>query len=630
MCGICGVYYQQESNIDADIRLAEEAVLALKHRGPEFRDITSFPGRAILGHARLAIIDTTTAANQPFKDPSGRYTIVFNGEIYNFKSIKRQLSEKGVKFTTNSDTEVLLQNFILKGEKCLDELQGFFAFAIYDSVEKRLFLARDRFGVKPLYYSLDGKRFVFGSEMKAMIALGVEKSIDYTTLANYLHLNYVPGNNSIFENLHKLPPAHYMWVTSSGISLQGYYKIDTNTADYRNLSYEEAKKIFAEKLEDAVKKSLVSDVPLGSFLSGGIDSSIVSALAVKHKPGLKTFSIGFSDDPMFDESEYAGLVAKMHKTDHTTFMLDSKDLLDCLDPVLEYIDEPFADSSALAVYILSKKTRQDVTVALSGDGADEMLAGYNKHMAEYKARQGGFSASMVKLLNPLLGVMPQSRTNKLFNKIRQLNRFGKGVKYSNAERYWQWAGFLDDNKSFELLTPNIDKNLVKQRKAELLSNINDQGSFDEVLMQDMAMVLPGDMLTKVDMMSMANSLEVRSPFLDHDLVNFVFSLPTEFKIDKHSRKKILKDTFQKLLPPEILSRPKHGFEVPMLNWFKTELKDRIENEWLADDFIAEQQIFNPKVINKLKKKMFSANPEDTPATVWALIVFQNCWSKWHK
>ncbi|MBS4014264.1 MAG: asparagine synthase (glutamine-hydrolyzing) [Bacteroidetes bacterium] len=628
MCGICGVYYQKESNIQHNRAAVEMAVLSLNKRGPENSGIAEFVGHAILGHARLAIIDTSSAANQPFTDPSGRYTIAYNGEIFNFKKIKQDLSNQGLSFNTSSDTEVLLYNYILKKEKCLDDLQGFFAFAIYDNVEKSIFLARDRFGVKPLFYLFDGDKLMFASELKAMIALGVERNLDYYSLANYLHLNYIPGNYSIFKNVSKLAPGHYMKICKNDIAVKKYFEINSSIAEYNSLSYNDAQKILQEKLEDAVQKRLVSDVPLGAFLSGGIDSSVIAALAVKHKPDLKTFSIGFKDEPMFDETNYANMVAKMHKTDHTAFILDHNDLLDCLNPVLEYTDEPFADSSALAVYILSRQTRQQVTVALSGDGADEIFGGYNKHMAEYKVRQGGAKAQLLKTMSPFLGILPQSRNNPLLNKFRQLNRFSKGMSLSDMERYWQWAGFLDDKTAIKYFKHAIEKDVLQKRKEEILCHLSTKSDLDSVLLQDTAMVLTGDMLTKVDMMSMANSLEVRTPFLDHDLVNFVFSLPSDYKIDKHSRKKILKDTFRTILPEEILSRPKHGFEVPMLKWFKKELRYRIENEWLAEDFIVEQNIFEPKVINKLKKKLYSANPEDSHATVWALIVFQNCWKKW--
>jgi asparagine synthase (glutamine-hydrolysing) len=628
MCGICGVYYQKESNIQHDRAAVEKAVLSLNKRGPEYSGIADFAGHALFGHARLAIIDTSSAANQPFTDTSGRYTIAYNGEIFNFHKLKQELSNQGINFKTNSDTEVLLYNYILKKEKCLNDLQGFFAFTIYDNVEKSVFLARDRFGVKPLFYSFDGNKLLFASELKAMIALGVERKIDFLSLTNYLHLNYIPGNYSIFKNVSKLAPGHYMKISNNNFEVQKYFEIDSNIAEYNSLSYLDAQKILQEKLEDAVQKRLVSDVPLGAFLSGGIDSSVIAALAVKHKPDLKTFSIGFKDEPMFDETNYANMVAKMHKTDHTAFILDHNDLLDCLEPVLDYTDEPFADSSALAVYILSRQTRQQVTVALSGDGADEIFGGYNKHMAEYKVRQGGAKAQLLKSMSPFLGILPQSRNNPLLNKFRQLNRFSKGMSLSDMERYWQWAGFTDDKTAAGYLKMPIDKEKLQKRKKEILCHLSEKSDMDSVLLQDTAMVLPGDMLTKVDMMSMANSLEVRTPFLDHDLVNFVFSLPSEYKIDKHSRKKILKDTFRNILPQEILSRPKHGFEVPMLKWFKKELRDRIENEWLSEEFIIEQNIFNPIAVNNLKKKLYSANPEDSHATVWALIVFQNCWKKW--
>ncbi len=628
MCGICGVH-SFTGPVDGAQRLVGSALETLKKRGPEVQ-ATFIHRQTCLGHSRLSIIDPTEAANQPFTDESGRYTLVFNGEIYNFRQLREIMHARGITFRTESDTEVLLKWLMEKGPAGISDLQGFFAFAFYDHTKETILLARDRFGIKPLLYFQDQQRFLFASEMKALIKLGIPQQLDRTSMEIYFQLNYIPGPWSIYRDVLKLMPGYWMQITGGGVEMERYYEISPATLpEYGALSYEKGKELLKQKLEEAVVKRLVSDVPLGAFLSGGIDSSVIVALASRHIHQLKTFSIGFKDEPMFDETRYAASVAKMYKTDHTEFSLSTADLLDCLYDVLDYTDEPFADSSALAVYILSRETRRKVTVALSGDGADEMFAGYNKHKAHFRARMGGADAQLLKLMHPVLSVMPQSRNSFLGNKIRQLHRFGEGMGMRDSDRYWRWASFAPENYPSRLLLSHVSEEEYYDRKNELTRFVASDGGINSLLRNDMHLVLPNDMLTKVDMMSMANSLEVRVPFLDHDLVNLVFSMPEAFKIDKHGRKKILRDTFREDLPAELYTRPKQGFEVPLLSWFRKELKDTILKEWLNDELIENQGIFDPKVINNLKKKLFSSNPGEIHAQVWSIAVFQHWYKKFH-
>ncbi|MFN2394876.1 MAG: asparagine synthase (glutamine-hydrolyzing) [Bacteroidales bacterium] len=628
MCGICGIY-SFNGPLEQPAPLINSALETLKKRGPEVQ-AHYCRSHVALGHSRLSIIDTSEAANQPFWDEAEENVIIFNGEIYNFRQLRKRLMNKGVSFRTQSDTEVLLKWINEKGPEGINDLEGFFAFAIFSIKDGSLLLARDRYGIKPLLYHFDGQKLLFASEMKAMLKLGIPKVLDYNSLRVYFQLNYIPGPWSVYENVLKLMPGHYVHIRNSEIKTLRYYSIpESPLPEYKNISRVNAQKLLYEKLEAAVVKRLVSDVPLGAFLSGGIDSSIIVALASKHVKNLQTFSIGFKDEPMFDETRYARSVAEMHKTDHTEFSLTTNDLLECLYDVLDYTDEPFADSSALAVYILSRETKNRVTVALSGDGADEMFAGYNKHMAEWKARQGGLAAKALRYMHPALAVFPSSRQSGPGNKIRQLHRFGKGMGLDSVDRYWRWAAFTDENYPEQLLLSGNEKDEYLSRKKELTRFIRSDGNVNEVLLNDMHLVLTNDMLTKVDMMSMANSLEVRVPFLDHDLVDFVFSLPENFKIDHASRKKILRDTFRHNLPAELYQRPKQGFEVPLLKWFRSELKETILNKWLSDEFIFEQKIFNPKVINNLKRKLFSSNPADIHAQIWSIIVFQHWYEQYH-
>ena len=629
MCGICGIYSFNKP-LEQTAPVMDAAMETLKKRGPEVQ-AHFCQGHVALGHSRLSVIDPTEAANQPFWDEKQEYAIVFNGEIFNYRQLRQQLQSSGVNFRTQSDTEVLLYWLIKKGTDGIKELQGFFSFAFFNKQDGSLLLVRDRFGIKPLLYFNDGRKFLFASEMKALLKLGIPKNLDYSSLQIYFQLNYIPGPWSIYQDVLKLMPGHFMLLKNGTQEIQQYYQIpDSPLNEYKGISYDEAGKLLFEKLENAVVKRLVSDVPLGAFLSGGIDSSIITALAARHVDKLKTFSIGFRDQPMFDETRYARSVAKMHNTDHTEFLLDTNDLLDCLYDVLDYIDEPFADSSALAVYILSRETKSRVTVALSGDGADEMLAGYNKHMAEWRAGRGGLSANILKYLHPVFSILPKSRHTALGNKFRQFHRFGKGMSLPPKQRYWRWAAFTGEKYPADLLLQNPDEKDYGKRKDFLTSYISDENDLNGILRNDMHLVLTNDMLTKVDMMSMANSLEVRVPFLDHEVVDLLFSLPPEYKITAGQRKRILKDTFRQLLPVELYDRPKQGFEVPLLSWFRKELSTDIREKWLNDDFIKEQGIFNPKVINKLKNQLFSPNPSEIHAQIWAIIVFQHWFEKYHE
>ncbi|HEV8513008.1 MAG TPA: asparagine synthase (glutamine-hydrolyzing) [Cyclobacteriaceae bacterium] len=630
MCGITGIF---AFNLVGKFNLVNitAATQALAKRGPDNQDIyhDEFVG---LGHRRLSIIDTSAVAHQPMWDETKRYCIIYNGEIFNFLELKKELEQRGVtSFFSHSDTEVLLKLFILDKEKCLNKLNGFFAFCVYDKQEQSFFVARDRYGVKPLLYQFDEDKFLFASEMKSILAYGVEKELDYVSLHAYLQLNYIPAPRTIFQNVKKLLPGHYMVVHRRQTTVHSYYSIAVDRGQ-PTVDYEAAKEKFKQLLDASVQRRLIADVPLGSFLSGGIDSSVVTGLAAKHKANLHTFSIGFKDEKFFDETNYARLVAKHFKTEHTVFSLTNNDLYEHVNSILDYIDEPFADSSAINVYILSKETRKHATVALSGDGADELLAGYNKHAAFYRAIHPGWKEGLVRALLPLWKSFPQSRNNSFSNKARQLQRFAEGMKLSSKERYWHWAGYASREQAYHLFSQNSKDNLNRHEfnlfKDELLKMIPDKESINDILLTDMNLVLSNDMLTKVDLMSMANALEVRTPFLDFELVNFAFTLPDEFKINSKIRKRIVQDAFRDFLPAELYNRPKKGFEVPLLKWLRKEMKSLIEDDLLSEKFVTEQNIFDYPAIDQLKKQLYSSNPGDVHARIWALIVFQWWWRKY--
>ena len=632
MCGIIGIA-AFTSKTKPQFHLIKQAVQSLSQRGPDLSGVYHHNNVA-LGHTRLSIIDTSAAAAQPFTDLSKRYTLVFNGEIYNFQEIKRELNLSADHYQSNSDTEVLLLAYIRWGAEVLQKLNGFFAFVIYDRQEETLFIARDRMGIKPLLVYQDEEKIIFGSEMKALLAFNINRHIDKVSLFNYLEFNYIPPSYSIFHNVRTLPAGDYLFIRlkqkKEPVLQKTWYRIPFNNWLQQNPpSYRDAQTQLLQLLGDSVKLRLIADVPLGAFLSGGIDSSVIVALASQHTKKLNTFSIGFEDQPHFDETQYAELVAAKYQTNHTVFRLSNEELFANLQSVLDYIDEPFADASALAVNILSMHTRKYAKVALSGDGGDELLAGYNKHAAEFRARQRGFLAGLVRMGSPFWKLMPKGRHSKSSNLARQLDRFARGMKAGNKERYWQWAQWLGTEKALQYMAAGFDHAEYKRRKEGILQFISSQkGDFNEVLYTDMHLVLQGDMLKKVDNMSMCQSLEVRTPFLDHRLVEFAFSLPASYKINLKLKKRILQDACQKLLPKELYNRPKQGFEIPLLQWFRTDMHQQTFKDLFHRDFLEHQGIFHFEAIDNLLKKIHSPNPDDAAITLWKLLVFQNWWKSW--
>lgn len=634
MCGITGFY---SFNISTAHRVAnvQQSNEKLTQRGPDSGDI--FVSENVsLGHRRLSIIDTSSAATQPMKSKNERYVIVFNGEIFNYqqlsqKYLKKYWEEIGQPLT-HSDTEVLLGLLIQYGTKCIEWLHGFFAFSFYDTQSGQMIVARDPFGKKPFLYHLTKDGFAFSSEMKSLLEWNVPRKVNFSVLHQYLQLNYIPQPQSMIEQVLKLIPGHFMVLGKNGLEeYEAFYKSECKPELYHQYSYEEAQQQLVNKMNASVQERMISDVPLGAFLSGGIDSSVIVALASKYTPKLNTFSVGYKDNKFFDETKYAELVAKKYSTNHHVFSLSNNDFLENVFGVLDYIDEPFADSSALPVYILCKNTRRHVTVALSGDGADEVFSGYNKHAAEWKMRQTSLPKTLVKMGAPLWSILPHSRNNKITNLFRQLDRFAEGSKLSTQERYWRWASFNTLSNASALLHPNVlrqvDFPLMENEKQAILSAIKTT-DFNEVLLTDVKLVLLSDMLVKVDMMSMANSIEVRSPFLDKRVVDFAFGLPSNYKIDGTMKKKLVQDAFREMLPQELYDRPKHGFEIPMLDWLRKELWGLINDDLLEKNFIEQQGIFDGNTIENLKLKLKSNNPEDSHATIWALIVFQYWWKKY--
>ncbi len=629
MCGITGVFAFNEIgrfNLP-NISLATET---LEHRGPDFQKV--FVGDFVaLGHRRLSIIDLNPNANQPMSAHDGRYQLVFNGEIYNYKSLRQDLISKGVEFETESDTEVLMQLLIHEGKNALDQLYGFFAFAFYDQQKEEMLVARDRYGIKPFYYFEDEDRFIFASELKAILKFGIDKAIDTNSLYTYLQLNYLPAPMSMVKGVKKLMPGQYALIKKKSVEINTYYELKTTFDNPFQGSYQDAQIQLKALMEKAVERRLMADVPLGTFLSGGVDSSIISAIAFQKVENLHTFSIGYKGHSYFDETEYANAVAKHIGSKHHVFTLSLDDLYGYLPKMLKSFSEPFADSSALPVYALSQLTKENVTVALSGDGADELFAGYNKHAALYRLWHPGAKEKLVSALSPLWNILPKSRNNPFGNLSRQLKKFADASKLDVQSQYWALASLQSARKTTDLLSNTIleevDFEAFDLWKDNLLATLTSK-SINQSLQLDQELVLQGDMLQKVDLMSMQHALEVRVPFLDHDLVAFANSLPQEFTVGSKRKKMILQDTFRDLLPEKIYNRPKHGFEVPLLNWLRKDLKTEINEKWLSKELIDSQEVFNWGGIQALKKKLFSSNPGDSHAYIWALIVFQEWWEQY--
>ncbi|TAF63367.1 MAG: asparagine synthase (glutamine-hydrolyzing) [Cytophagales bacterium] len=628
MCGITGIFAFNEIGRFHSIKLPQ-ATSTLAQRGPD--DEGFFVDYFVsLGHKRLSIIDLAKTAHQPMYDEQKRYVIAYNGEIFNFKTLREELITEGYTFFSQSDTEVVLKSYMAWGEKCLQKLDGFFAFALYDTATETLLVARDKMGVKPLLYYADEDKFIFASEMKALLSYGIDTQLDVASLHQYLSLNYIAAPESIFSHVKKLPPAHYLKIKKKEVSLHSYQQIST-TPKKPIPTYENAQKELQTLLRKAVQKRLIADVPIGTFLSGGVDSAIVTLLAAQEQPNIEAFSIGFSEMPFFDETHYAKAVAQKAGIKHHIINLKNEDFLEAAQKVLEYTDEPFADSSAVAMYALCKHTRKHITVALSGDGSDEVWAGYNKHWAEYQIEHPSIGLKLASQARFLLPFLKKSREGFFSNKIRQLEKWTLGKQLDFKERYWRWCGFLTESESLQYLLPALrtesEAENFSQRKQHFLASL-EAGNFNSLLLADTKGVLPNDMLQKVDLMSMANSLEVRSPFLDWDLVNFAFSLPASYKINARMRKRLVQDAFRNLLPKSIYNRPKKGFEIPLRAWLRQEFNPAIKTLLLDADFLIVQGIFEPKPIKTLVEKLHSQNPEDSHATVWALLVFQHWWKKY--
>ncbi|RZB30145.1 MAG: asparagine synthase (glutamine-hydrolysing) [Desulfobacteraceae bacterium Eth-SRB1] len=651
MCGICGKLTTNGKRIEEE--LIQKMASVLSHRGPDDDgvylsskreapqyDLPDLRGRQSskvevgLGHRRLSIIDLSEAGRQPMSNEDKTVWMVFNGEIYNFQSLKAELINKGHHFSSQTDCEVVIHLYEEEGIEGVNRLAGMFAFAIWDERVQTLFLCRDRLGIKPLVYCRAGDSLVFASEIKGILQdPNVPREIDWDALGLYLTFNSITAPYTIFKGVKKLRPGHILTFSPGKIEEKEYWNIDRDIRvgtggeeDFTTL-----KNTLFEVMEDAVKMRMIADVPVGAFLSGGIDSSIIVGLMARNSSlPVKTYSIGYKDMPMFDETAYAREVAAFHKTDHHEFRLGAEDVIGAIPEVLESFDEPFADSSAIPAFVVSRETGRNVKVALSGDGGDELFAGYRMYTGEAWRSRYQKIPSFVrkKIMEPVLFSLPESRDQKLPEHIRRLKKFLRGAeKGSFEERFFAWNEIFsrDLRKSIFVGTAEVNHDLGKKILSERLNEI-DADDINRMLYADVKESLPGDMLKKVDAMSMLNSLEVRVPFLDHRVCELAFSIGGRWKIKNGKGKYILLETFKDILPKSLHNRPKWGFEMPISKWLKSDLKYLID-EYLSRDLIVKQGIFDYNVIENMISNLIS-NHSDTSWQVWNLIVFQVWYSNY--
>jgi asparagine synthase (glutamine-hydrolysing) len=595
---------------------------AIVHRGPDDQGIM-IEGPAALGMRRLSIIDLA-GGHQPMSGCRGNKSIVFNGEIYNYRELQRELKDAGHSFKTNSDTEVIIHAYEEYGERCVEHLRGMFAFAIWDAVHRELFIARDRAGKKPLYYTVTPLgTLIFGSELKSLREHPeFLQQINVEALDSYLAFGYVPDPATIFRDVHKLPPGHYLSFKTGVVQVKQYWNFpyeEQQSKPFQN--EEECLKELRSLLEESVQVRMVADVSLGAFLSGGIDSSTVVGLMARHsnRP-VKTFSIGFHEDS-YNELKYARLAAKKFETEHHEFIV-TPEICEVVDELVWHFDEPFGDSSAIPTYMLSKLAREHVKVVLSGDGGDELFGGYTRYATDRKRSR------FARLPRPLREGLMQPLG-------RNLPHGAWGRNYVNNVALEPLDRYIEDISIFTRLNkPSLYTNDFKQRLnssdaaarfREIAARSRSVNPIDPLLYLDSKTYLPGDILTKVDRMSMAVSLEARVPLLDHKLIEFVCSrIPANMKMKGLETKYILKRAVADLVPTEILNRPKQGFGVPIKEWINRQLRERIR-ETLTEPRTVQRGYFQPRYVTLLLNE-HERERRDHAGELWALFMFE----LWHR
>ncbi|MDP3962608.1 MAG: asparagine synthase (glutamine-hydrolyzing) [bacterium] len=578
MCGIIAIAGKKVQSTKDDG--VEKMLSCLSLRGPDEKAFTR-TSEIILGQTRLSIVDLALG-HQPMKDNTHPLSIVFNGEIYGYKDLRIELEKQGHVFSTNSDTEVILKAYVQYGKNCVDHIDGMFAFALWDDESKELFIARDRFGKKPLYYHIDDSSILIASEIKAIQALGVKTEIDRAAIDNYLALMYIPPWKSVYKNIYVLPPAHRGFYKDGIVKIDRYWKLEDKPVP--PVSYEEAKSKVKKLLDEAVKKRMVADVEIGSLLSGGVDSTLVTAYAQKYtgKP-LKTFSVGY--EGYINELPFALTASRKIGTDHHTLQASS-DLILELEKVMSYFDEPHADTSNFPQHMVSELAGKHVKVALSGDGADELFMGYGWYWKYWNTKK------ILRLKNFLF-------SNPFKEHMKSIQIFSE----KERSKLWKNPGAVNGDI--------IDKN-VREMRGNGIKKIN---------LFDLTTYLPGQLLSKVDRTSMMHSLEIRSPFLDYKLAEYAYNLPLEHKTDKKGGKIILKDILGEIMPEEFVHRRKQGFGAPVTAWLRTEKMREYVSEKLGEEALS-RNFLSGEAIEELLKSFYGKGDDSLSLRIWTLLCLE--------
>ena len=631
MCGIAGIVDLQARPVEPSLvrRLCD----VLAHRGPDDEGYY-VKGPAALGQRRLAILDLA-GGRQPMGNEDGTVWITFNGEIYNFRELRARLEGLGHRFATRSDTEAIVHAYEQYGPECVEELRGMFAFALWDEPGRMLFLARDRVGKKPLFYAEVDGQWVFASELQALLEHpGLAREMDWAALDDYLTYGYVPAPKTIFRGVHKLPPGHWLTVRlrpgeSGGpkVHVERYWHLAYEPKV--RLSEEDAADGLLEVLREAIRLRMIADVPLGALLSGGIDSSIVVALMsqLSDRP-VKTFSIGF-DDQEFNELPHARRVAQRCGTEHHELIV-RPNALEVLPTLVRHYGEPYADSSAIPSYYVAKLTREHVKVALNGDGGDECFAGYERYVGGLAADRYGRIPAVVRRLaiEPLSRLIPTSAPRR--SRLRQARRFLEVAGQPAPQRYLRWIGYVPTTEKAALYSPDFQEQLAGHRAESWLWEMWERltaaglGPLDRMLALDVESYLPYDLLVKMDIATMANSLEARSPFLDHHVMEFCARLPVSYKLRGMRLKHLLKKAGAELLPPETLTRRKMGFGVPVGDWMRGELRSWMEDLLLSPRAL-KRGYFQPEALRQVVDRHLEGR-EDRAFELWALLWLE----LWHQ
>ncbi|MBV1880906.1 MAG: asparagine synthase (glutamine-hydrolyzing) [Pseudomonadales bacterium] len=616
MCGIAGIY-RYKTGREVQQHEIESMCSVMSYRGPDGRG-EYLDGELGLGHRRLTIIDTSERSNQPMLSQDDNVTICFNGELYNYLELKQELQEEGVKFATTSDTEVLMEMYRNRGLDSLQRLNGMYAYAIWDRVEDELLLVRDRVGIKPLYYAITDDGIVFGSELKSLLAVsGVQVEVNRKIIDSYMSVGYCPTNETLFENIFKLPPAHFLSVKNGEIRVEQYWEMEFEKEKDRGQDYYTEKT--RELLKDAVRLQLRSDVPLGVFLSGGIDSSAVVAMMDElGVEDIKTFSVAWDYGKAFNETQYARQISKQFNTEHHEYFMSAEDFMVFLPDYIRHMDEPVTEAAAISLYYIAKKAKEHVTVVLSGEGADEVFGGYPiyKYMKMVHIYKKIPLLLRSVVLNPLLRMLG--------------NKWAKYADLSEVELDQSYAGvsFYDKKQKEKLYTDEFKSECKKfsiyDALAPLYKYVMNEDLQRKMQFVDIKSWLVDDLLIKADRMSMAASLELRVPFLDHRFLEFAAKMPSKYRIKGYENKYVLKKALERLLPSEILYRKKLGFPTPLAIMFQGELRNYV-TDILDSNRFHDRCYFKPAEVRRLLSEHGSGG-EDHHKVLWQLLVLE----LWHR